>query len=116
MLMDMTPPRCTNLPGYGRHLPTQLFQLCSAVVMGLIGGENRRHHHLLVSRVLPMMFECMFDRLSQHPPTDTVKKRERLFHTAGTHVASDAFRLTFLLDRLFGRPAVTRISRRAAAG
>jgi hypothetical protein len=40
--------------------------------------------------VLPMMFECMFDTNSQHPPSDTVKKRERLFHTAGTHVASGA--------------------------
>jgi hypothetical protein len=37
----------------------------------------------------------MFDRVSQHPPTDTVKKRERLFHTTGTHVATDAFRLVF---------------------
>jgi hypothetical protein len=47
MLVDMTAPRCTNLPGYGRHLPAQLFQLLSTVVMRLIGGENRRHHHLL---------------------------------------------------------------------
>src|ERR1700738_1207391 len=99
--------------------------------MGLIGGENRRHHHLLVSRVLPLMFECMFDRVSQHPPTDTVKKRERRFHTTGTRVASDAFRLAFLCidpglehhqrerdipDRLSGTPAVARLSRRAAAG
>jgi hypothetical protein len=43
-----------------------------------------------------MMFECMFDRVSQHPPSDTVKKRERLFDTTGTHVASVAFRLAFL--------------------
>jgi hypothetical protein len=33
----------------------------------------------------------MFDSISQHPPADTVKKREWLFHTAGTHVASGAF-------------------------
>jgi 8-oxo-dGDP phosphatase len=66
------------------------------------------------------MFECMFDRSSQHPPTDTVKKRERRFHTTGTRVASDAFRLAFLcivpaskhhqrerdiLDQLSGSPA-----------
>jgi hypothetical protein len=67
-----------------------LFQLFSTVVMRLIGGENRRHHHLLAERVLPIMFECMFDRLSQHPPTDTVKKRKRLVHTTGTHGASGA--------------------------
>jgi hypothetical protein len=35
--------------------------------MGLIGGENRRHHHLLMSRVLLLMFECMFD-MSQSTP------------------------------------------------
>src|ERR1700749_2501832 len=103
--------------------------------MGLIGGENRRHHHLLASRVLPMMFECMFDSPSQHPPSDTVKKRGGLFDTTGTHVASGAFRLRFyarsrprntitrshqrerdILDQRSGRPAVARISRRAAAG
>ena len=39
-----------------------------------------------------MMFECMFDKLSQHPPSDTVKKRERRFHTTGTRVASGAWR------------------------
>jgi hypothetical protein len=67
MLVDMTAPRCTNLPGYGRHLPAQLFQLFSAVVMRLIGGENRRHHHLLAVRVLPMIFECMFDTTQSTP-------------------------------------------------
>ena len=28
-----------------------------------------------MSRVLPLMFECMFDSISQHLPTDNVKRR-----------------------------------------
>jgi hypothetical protein len=65
--MRMAAPRRADLPGHRRHLATQLFKLVNTVVMGLIGGENRRHHHLLMSRVLLLMFECMFD-MSQSTP------------------------------------------------
>ena len=67
-------PRRADFPGYRSHLPAQLFQLLSAVELRLIGGESSRHHHTPAVRVLLMLFECMFDRFSQHPPTDNVNR------------------------------------------
>jgi 8-oxo-dGDP phosphatase len=57
------------------------------------------------------MFECMFDRLSQHPPTDTVKKRGRPLHTTGTHVATGSLRLAFSRRRHHPRVADPQLSR-----
>lgn len=62
-----------------------------------------------------MMFECMFDKISQHPPTDTVKKRERRFHTTGTRVASGAWRRRRHHPRV-ADPAPSRPNRRPDTG